>query len=47
MSDTAVNSTLPPLRILSRAPLPAEPGPVSPGDYRLLAEAIRFVVAHD
>ncbi len=33
--------------LLPRAPLPAEPGPVDPRDYRLFAEAIRFVVAHD
>ncbi len=33
--------------LLSRAPLPPEPGPVDPRDYRLFAEAIRFVVAHD
>lgn len=47
MSDTAVNFMTPLLRILPRAPLPAEPGPVDPRDYRLFAEAIRFVVAHD
>ena len=33
--------------LLSRAPLPPEPGPVDPRDYRLFAEAIRFAAAHD
>jgi hypothetical protein len=33
--------------LLPRSPLPAEPGPVDPRDYRLFAEAIRFVVAHN
>lgn len=33
--------------LLSRAPLPADPGPVDPREYRLFAEAIRFVVGHD
>jgi hypothetical protein len=33
--------------LLPRAPLPAEPDPVDPRDYRLFAEAIRFVVAHN
>ena len=33
--------------LLPRVPLPAEPGPVDSRDYRLFAEAIRFVIAHD
>jgi hypothetical protein len=33
--------------LLSRSPLPADPGPVDPREYRLFAEAIRFVATHD
>lgn len=33
--------------LVPRAPLPPDPGPVDPRDYRLFAEAIRFVVGHD
>lgn len=33
--------------VLHRAPLPTDPGPVDPREYRLFAEAIRFVVGDD
>lgn len=33
--------------VLPRPPLPPDPGPVDPREYRLFAEAIRFVCAHD
>ena len=33
--------------LVPRTPLPPDPGPVDPRDYRLFAEAIRFVVGHD
>jgi hypothetical protein len=33
--------------VLTRAPLPADPGPVDPRDYRVFAEALRFVADHD
>jgi hypothetical protein len=33
--------------LVPRAPLPSNPGPVDPRDYRLFAEAIHFVVGHD
>ena len=33
--------------ILARRPLPPEPGPVDLRDYRVFAEALRFVADHD
>ncbi|GEM_PF-1041408 len=33
--------------LLRRAPLPADSGPVDPREYRLFAEAIRFVATHN
>lgn len=33
--------------LLSRSPLPDDFGPVDPREYRLFAEAIRFVATHD
>lgn len=32
--------------LITRAPLPADPGPTDPRDYRLFAEALRFVADH-
>lgn len=33
--------------LLARAPLPPEPGPPDPRDYRIFAEALRFVADHN
>lgn len=33
--------------VIVRAPLPPEPGPIDQRDYRLFAEALRFVADHD
>ena len=33
--------------VLGRAPLPQRPGPVDFRDYRVFAEALRFVADHD
>lgn len=33
--------------VLPRAPLPPDSGPVDPRDYRVFAEALRFVADHD
>ena len=33
--------------LLGRSPLPYEPGPVDPRDYRVFAEVLRFVADHD
>jgi hypothetical protein len=33
--------------LLSRNPLPHEPGPIDPREHRTFVEALRFVAAHD
>jgi hypothetical protein len=33
--------------VLHRAPLPPDPGPVDPREYRQFAEALRFAADHD
>jgi hypothetical protein len=33
--------------VITRAPLPTDPGPIDQREYRTFVEALRFVTAHD